>query len=206
MHCIENEPLPVGTYIHFDIESDPLTSTCITEAYLWGFLLPSYFAEDFEYVWQNNGESDHDCWGRVLKIFERYREALPDVRFVHYAHHERTTIKQYAKRFGDENNPIVLWLLDENGPLFDLYRYVTRNFLLPVYSYTLKTICKHRNLVNFRWELEESGSQWSVVRYHDYIASLDKGEDASIKEEILTYNRDDVRATAALIEWIAEQG
>jgi uncharacterized protein len=70
----------------------------------------------------------------------------------------------------------------------------------------LKTVCKHQKVVNFQWEVEESGSQWSVVRYLDYLCAQDPGDKERIKEEILCYNRDDVRATQALELWLRGRG
>ena len=73
---------------------------------------------------------------------------------------------------------------------------------MPTNGYGLKEICKHKDLVNYQWELEESGSQWSVVRFHDFLQLSDGMKREAIKNEILNYNRDDVRATRALEVWL----
>jgi len=69
-------------------------------------------------------------------------------------------------------------------------------------GYGLKDVCKHPDLVNFQWEQEESGSQWSVVRFHDFLNENDPKVRDEIKTEVVTYNRDDVKATRALEEWL----
>jgi uncharacterized protein len=56
--------------------------------------------------------------------------------------------------------------------------------------------------VNFQWEDEESGSQWSVVQYIKFVRSDDAKVREAIKESIVRYNRDDVRATRKLEEWL----
>jgi uncharacterized protein len=82
--------------------------------------------------------------------------------------------------------------------------FIKSSFILPVTGYGLKQICKDERLVNFQWKLAESGSQWSVVRYHDYLVTSDSEERARIRDEILQYNKDDVLATAAMEAWLRE--
>jgi uncharacterized protein len=40
--------LPQGTWVHFDIEDNPLTESGQKHVYLWGFLKPGYGQTDFE--------------------------------------------------------------------------------------------------------------------------------------------------------------
>ena len=54
----------------------------------------------------------------------------------------------------------------------------------------------------YPWKLPESGSQWSVVRYIDYLRAREPAGRADIRREIETYNRDDVLATRALEVWL----
>ena len=191
-----------GTPIHFDIETNPLAADALEEVYLWGFLPPPYGNDDFEYVWHDGGaDNDRQAWRSFLAIVESYRDRYSDAVFVHYARFERDVISRYASDFDDMEHPIVHWLLSEGG-LFDLRETVVNSLILPTNGYGLKEICKHKDLVNFQWELEESGSQWSVVRYHDFLHLSDGLERKAIQKEILSYNRDDVRATRALEVWI----
>lgn len=134
---------------------------------------------------------------------EEYRDRFADLKLIHFAHYERDRISAYAKRFEMADHPIVTWLLDkEVGPHYDIQKAVTDNLVLPLSGNGLKNICKHPDLVNFQWENEESGSQWSVVQYINYLRSNDPDEREAIKNSILLYNRDDVRATRALEIWL----
>lgn len=48
---ISHVSLPEGHWVHFDIEDNPLTGTGEKHVYLWGFLVPDYTTDSFEYVW-----------------------------------------------------------------------------------------------------------------------------------------------------------
>jgi uncharacterized protein len=203
---VRDADLPPGDYIHFDIESDPLAEQPGGEVYLWGFLTPPYLASSFAMVWKDRERgADERAWREFLATVRGFRETCARPVFVHYSPYERTQIRAYAKRYDDETDPVVRWLLGDDSPLLDIQVVTKAAFVLPVMSYGLKSICRDRRLVNFQWRLEESGSQWSVVRYHDYLAATDPDEAAAIKAEILTYNEDDVRATAALVDWLRAQ-
>ena len=108
----------------------------------------------------------------------------------------------YADRYEMRDDPRVARLLGPQSILMDIQKPILESLILPVESYGLKPICKHPDLVNFQWELEESGAQWSVVRYMDYLAEADPPIRERIKSEVLTYNRDDVAATRAIQLWL----
>ena len=194
--------LPEGTWVHFDIEDNPLTPTGKKHVYLWGFLIPGYTNVDFEYVWTDTEDQDRQGWIQFLGKVEGYRNSLPDLILAHYCNHERTTIEKHAERYSMEDNETVLWLLGEDSPLFDIQKPVTDNLVLPLQGYGLKDICKHKDLVNFQWEDDDSGSQWSIVQFNRFLAETDPQKKEKLKTEILGYNRDDVVATRRLEEWL----
>ncbi len=74
--------------------------------------------------------------------------------------------------------------------------------LVPIQGYGLKDICKHNDLVNFQWEDDDSGSQWSIVQFNRFLAETDPHQKDKLKTKILGYNRDDVIATRRLEEWL----
>jgi predicted RecB family nuclease len=194
--------LPEGQWVHFDIEDNPLTGTGNKHVYLWGFLVPDYSNEDFEYVWTDTGADDEQGWLQFLALIEEYRQRYPNLVLAHYSPHERTTIKTYAKRYGMENNETVLYLLGDESPLFDMQKPVLSSLVLPLQGYGLKDICKHKDLVNFQWEDDDSGSQWSIVQFNRFLAEPNQKTKETLKSDILGYNRDDVIATRRLEEWL----
>jgi len=193
---------PEGTWIHFDVEANPLPVTG-NEVYLWGLLEPPYGNAAFQSIWSAGDENgDYAAWCAFLDKVEGYRQRYARLVLAHFANYEVTQIKSYAERYGMQDDARVQWLLGDDSPLFDMRDVLTKSLVLPLKSYGLKPVCKAETLVNFQWELSESGSQWSVVRYVDYLNSQDEAERIAIEQEILIYNRDDVKATRALELWL----
>jgi predicted RecB family nuclease len=205
--AIQRSPvvLPDGHWIHFDIEDNPLTENSGKHVYLWGFLVPDYGSANFEYVWTDCDEDDKAGWIEFLNQIERYRQRYPDLILAHYSAHEASTIRSYSSRYNMEDHATVKYLLGEESPLFDLQKPLLQSLVLPVQSYGLKEICKHPDLVNFQWEDDDSGSQWSVVQFNRFLRATDSQVRPDLKAEILGYNRDDVTATRRLEEWLREQ-
>lgn len=208
IYKLKEPEFPSGTWVHLDIETDPLSDP--EHVYLWGFLKPDErgSGHSFDPVWADKPSDDKKTWQAFLRKVEGYRDnpAYPDVKFIHYSPFERVKIELYAQRYNMMGNETVKWLLDrEKGPLVDLHAIVKDAFVLPVSSYGLKYICKDPRLVNFQWDDADSGSQWSVVRYHDYLNERNAGRKAGIKRELMTYNHDDVKATLALEHWARAQ-
>lgn len=199
---LRNITLPMGTWIHFDIEDNPLESTGGKHVYLWGLLKPEYDHGAFDYVWTDSSDQDKYGWIRFLELLEDYKKKYPNLIIAHYSSHEVSTIRSYASRYEMRDHPIVNWLLGDNSPLFDIQVPILENLILPLQGYGLKDVCKHRDLVNYQWAYEESGSQWSVVQFAKFSAEEDPHVKEEIKKSILKYNFDDVMGTRKLEEWL----
>lgn len=194
--------LPEGQWVHFDIEDNPLTGSGEKHVYLWGFLVSDYGHDNFEYVWTDHSTEDEHGWRQFLERIEEYKLQYPYLILAHYSRHERSTIRSYAKRYNMEGNATVTYLLGESSPLFNMQKPVLESLVLPLQGYGLKDICKHKDLVNFQWQHEDSGSQWSVVQFNRFLAESDQQTKTNLKSDILKYNRDDVIATRRLEEWL----
>lgn len=201
LHAVD---LPEGQWVHFDIEDNPLTASGEKHVYLWGFLVPDYSNENFEYVWTDNEEQDKSGWLQFLSLIEDYRVSYPQLILAHYSNHEVTTIKKYAERYDMLDDDTVQYLLGDNSPLYDIQKPVTANLVLPLQGYGLKDICKHKGLVNFQWEDDSSGSQWSIVQFNNFLNETNPDKREQLKTDILGYNRDDVIATRRLEEWLRD--
>jgi predicted RecB family nuclease len=76
----------------------------------------------------------------------------------------------------------VSYLLGKDSPLFDMQKTVLNSLLLPLQGYGLKDICKHRELVNFQWEDDSAGSQWSVVQFNRFLHEPDPAVKSQLKK------------------------
>jgi len=202
VHKVAPIILPQGTWVHFDIEDNPLSTSGDKHVYLWGFLVPPVGKNNFEYIWTDKEDEDEKGWIAFLDKVEKYRSLYSDLVLAHFSPHEPSTIRSYAKRYGMEENETVLYLLGEDGPLFDMQKPVLESLVLPLQGYGLKDICKHPKLVNFQWEDKSSGAQWSIVQFNQFLLETDKLSKQQLKKEILGYNRDDVIATRRLEDWL----
>ena len=199
---VQTPILPNGTWVHFDIETNPLTDNGEEHVYLWGFLKPPYDNSAFEYIWTDSQNDDEQGWHGFLELMAQYRQQYPDLILCHFSNYEKATIKHYVERYDMAEHPIVIWLLGDEKPLFDIHRVVKDSFVLPLDRLGLKDICKHEDLVNFQWSNEESGAQWSVVQFHNYLAEQNETQREQMKQDIIAYNIDDVMATRKLEEWL----
>jgi uncharacterized protein len=138
MFTIQAPRIPEGTWVHFDIEANPLTDHGEEHVYLWGFLKPPYDASAFDYVWTDHERDDETGWRQFLDLMARYREEYADLILCHFSSYEVTNIRRYAKRYGMEDHPVVEWLLGDDSPLFDIQGPVKDSFVLPLASYGLK--------------------------------------------------------------------
>ena len=197
--------LPKGTWVHFDIEDNALTTTVDKHVYLWGFLAPVNGKNKFEYVWTDKEEDDEKGWTDFLHKIEEYRSLYSDLVLAHFSQHERTTIRAYAKRYNMELNETVKYLLSDDGPLFDMQKPVLESLVLPLQSYGLKDICKHPDLVNFKWKNDDSNGAWSIVKYDQFLNETSELIKKELKKEILEYNKDDVKATLYLEKWLKSE-
>lgn len=202
IHQLKPITLPNGTWIHFDVEANPLAESGDDNVYLWGLLKPPYNGQAFDYIWADSEKQDREGWEAFLTKIAEYRAQYPDLVLAHFSGYEVQKIRAYAERYSMQAHPIVEWLLGDNTPLFDLLETVRDCLVLPVASYGLKYICKHPKLVNFQWDDTDSGSQWSVVQYVNYLGELRPDDRERLKRNILTYNFDDVVGTRKLEEWL----
>ena len=104
-------------------------------------------------------------------------------------------INLYLERYGDRDG-VAQRVLDN---LLDLLPITRESVAVPLSSYGLKEI---ETLTGYERQLEESGGEWSMARYIEATETSDAAERAAIMDEILAYNREDLEATWAVMEWL----
>ena len=129
----------------------------------------------------------------MWKVFLEWTAVLPDEYSVyHYANYEKTHLKKLSDQYGGSE---ALERFQNN--LIDLQKIVEESAIFPLYFYSIKDLAKSR-FINFKWRHQKAGGGQSVFWYDQWLATGHR----ALLEDIVNYNEDDVRATAALSEYL----
>lgn len=175
----------VGLEIHFDIESHPPTD----RDYLFGFWIGPIKTGEYKDFTADAPEQEEQLW----KSFLSWLETLPaEYTVYHYSPYEVTRLQLLGRRYGDEENP---WLQKFIANMVDLKRLTSDTVVFPLYFYSLKAIGK---FLGFAWEGDVKGGGESVAAFEQWLETGDR----QILNAIIQYNREDVQATAFLLDWL----
>jgi predicted RecB family nuclease len=183
-------------YVMFDLEGMPPQFDELEKIYLWGMQVfgegpgPSCAATaGFGH------DGDREGWEAFLREAGAVFAEQGDIPFVHWANYERTKIDLYIARYGDRDGIAARVLRN----LLDLHQITYESVAVPASSYGLKQIEK---LAGFERTLPDGGGSWSMARYIEATETNDAEFRAEIMKEILTYNREDLEATWAVLCWL----
>ncbi len=174
-------PEPTDPEIYFDVESVP-SENCF---YLMGLLVRRGDNLTFEYDLAEHPRDQAVMWEQFLQRIDRIGGWV-----YHYGAYEQMAINSLMARFGED--PRALDLLDR---LVDLRKVIQDSVTLPLKGYSLKDIAP--------W----LGFEWSGVTQHaddsmlEYLHWLETGDRTHL-DNILVYNRDDVKATRVVRDWL----
>jgi predicted RecB family nuclease len=183
-------------YVMFDLEGLPPQFDDIDKVYLWGLQIFGQDSEPFDPAVAGFGaDGDRDGWLQFLSkakgIFARHG----DIRFVHWHDYERAKIDLYIERYGD---------IDDIGErvkrnLLDLLPITRKSLALPLPSYSLKVVEKY---IGFTRTQDEYGGDWSIAKYIEATETEDEELRADVMDQILTYNKETLAATWAVLCWL----
>ncbi len=174
-------PEPADGDVFFDVESYPLESVY----YLFGALVRQGGEEHYIYELARHPSEEQQAWESFLRRSERLGGAV-----YHYGSYERTAVKTLIARYGDD--PRASHLLER---LIDLEKVLKASVVLPLRGYSLKEVAPW---LGFEWTGETQAADDSMLAYDAWLRT---GEPAHL-DGILHYNEDDVRATAAICDWL----
>lgn len=185
---INTQPIPSSAIeLYFDIEAEPERQT----DYLLGVLLVDRVnnTEQFHAFLAENLADEGKIWQEFLDFIALY----PDAPIFHYSEYEADTIKRLAKLYHTprEQKKEVL------SRLVDLHFWVTKAVVLPVESYSLKSLA---NWMGFYWRETNGSGDQSVCWYDRWLITQDR----ALLNLILSYNEDDCRATRCLKDWLLD--
>lgn len=183
-------------YVMFDLEGLPPYLDELEKIYLWGVQVFGKDKSDFMPAVAGFGqEGDEEGWRSFLDKAEAIFDKCGDIPFVHWHHYERDKIKLYSERYGDRNG--IAERVKNN--LLDLLPITQGSIALPLPSYSLKVVEKY---VGFKRSLEEVAGDWAMAKYIEATETEDQKQRDEMMNQILTYNREDLEATWAVLQWL----
>ncbi len=181
---IKKPSMPNGkASIFFDIEGDTMGKT----EYLLGLLVQKGNRREYKRFWADNPKNEGEMWKDFLSFLAKQE----DFRLYHYTGYEKRALaKLFAKYGGDKKtyDRVV-------ESLFDLYPVLLKSVVLPVTSYSIKSVAP---LLGFRWTNDKAGGAQSLLWYHNYQET----KNPALKETILEYNRNDCEAMVTIRDWL----
>jgi predicted RecB family nuclease len=194
--------IPFSTnYVMFDLEGLPPHLDELKKIYLWGMQV---FGETpSEYLAATAGfgpDGDKQGWEDFLAHAETIFNRYGDLPFVVWGTYEGAFIKEYLEnRFGDASGRAAR--VKKN--LCNLLRKTEESIVLPLSSYSLKVVEKY---VKFTRTLTEVNGSWAMAKYIKATETNDEALRAEVMDAIRTYNREDLEATWAVLQWLLEKG
>jgi predicted RecB family nuclease len=183
-------------YVMFDLEGMPPQLDYLDKIYLWGMQVYGKRPSPFLGVVAAFGEDgDREGWFDFLRAAKKIFDEYGDIPFVHWHHYEKTHVKQYIDRYGDQDDIADRVLRN----LLDLLPVTKNSVVLPLPSHSLKVV---EGYVGFKRTQEEYGGAWSMAQFILATETNDEGERNHLMAKIVKYNKEDLAATWAVFEWL----
>lgn len=173
--------------LYFDIEAEPDRNL----DYLLGILLVDNVNQKQEFYpfLAENIEEEAKVWQEFFEFVNHY----PNAPIFHFSAYEVDTIKRLARLYGTPKMPTKELV----SRCVDLHHWVTSSVVLPVESYSLKSLA---NWLGFQWRESTASGDQSVCWYDNWLRTRDR----TLLNAILSYNEDDCYATYYLKDWLVK--
>lgn len=188
------EPLDLPTSHHvidFDVEADPLRDI----VYLHGFWHCRGEERTFVHFFAETADpaGEKQAFQAAIQHFRLHRQA----HWFHYSQYERTAYTHLQRRHPDVCSQTEIDEIFAPERCSDIYATVAKKTDWPLSSYGIKSIAV---ACGFAWEDTDPGGANSVEWYDRFVAT----GDVALRERIVAYNRDDVRASEVVRNALAE--
>ena len=189
---LQRLPQPCPSDVYLDFEGDPWAQDGQGREYLAGLWDRS---GGFSSWWAHSPGAEQQLIEDLVDDLTRRRAVDPSLHVYHYAAYEVTALKRLTGRYGTREAELDQLLRAE--VFVDLYAVVKHGLRISKPSYSIK------KLEDFYWTQRRdtagvADAMTSVVEYERYLVT----GDATILARIEDYNRDDVRSTHDLHEWL----
>ena len=178
--------LPSADYeLYFDIEAEPDRNL----DYLLGILLVDRRNQTKKFYPFLAEEEDQEerIWGEFIEFVNQYANAP----IFHFSGYEVDTIRRLSGLYGTSHQQTKALL----SRCVDVHHWVTKSVILPVESYSLKSLA---NWLGFEWRESTASGDQSVCWYDNWLTTQDR----ALLDLILRYNEDDCYATFYLKDWL----
>ncbi|MCX5847627.1 MAG: TM0106 family RecB-like putative nuclease [Deltaproteobacteria bacterium] len=184
-------PKPDAGDIIFDMEADPLEEGGLE--YLFGVYFLEHGKPRFQSFWAHTQYEERRAFEQFMDFVANRLNQYPNAHIYHYAHYEETALKRLMSLHGIREAEVDNLL--RFGKLINLYKVVREGMRISEPRYSIK------NVERFYMD-ERSGpvkdAGISIVYYERWKETGDK----KLLKEIEEYNRDDLRSTYKLRQWL----
>lgn len=182
--------------VMFDFEGMPPYLDETEKIYLWGLRVYGDLPSDYLAAVSDFGDDgDRNGWMSFLANCQQVFNDYGDIKFVHWHYYEQTNLKRYLDRYEDTNG-IGQRVLNS---CFDLYRAVKKSLIFPLPSYSLKVIEQY---IGYQRTRKDFGGEWSMAQYVKAVETEDPELRDRLMADIQQYNREDLEATWAVLQWL----
>jgi predicted RecB family nuclease len=194
---IERLPAPSRFDLFFDLEGDPFFGTGGLE-YLWGW---SNAEGDYRHRWALDKRAEREAFGEFMELLlDRWRKH-PDMHVYHYGPYEPNALKRLMSIHGSFVEELDTMLRAE---LFvDLLTVTRQAARIGVERYSLKDMERLHGYVRDA-DLRGVGPHKRALEHGLMLGEVEAVPEESL-EVVRVYNRDDVRSTLALRDWLEER-
>ena len=177
--------------IDFDVEADPIRGL----VYLHGFWHATEGGGRFVHFFAETPDEagERAAFAEAMGHFRTHR----DEHWYHYSAYERTAYRDLQRRHPDVCGPEEIEAVFATERCTDLYTTVSRATDWPLSSYGIKSIAR---ACGFEWEDADPGGANSIEWFDRWVTT----RDPVLRDRIVAYNRDDVKASARVREALRE--
>ena len=195
-------PEPDAGDLFLDLEGDPYALDDGVD-YLFGVM---DLEGTFTPIWSFDPNDPADvslagekaAFERLIDLLMRRLEQFPNMHVYHYAAYEPTALKRLMGRHATREDDVDRLL--RGAILVDLFRAVRQGLRASVQSYSIKRL---EPLYDFVREVSLRDAGSSIVAFEEWLQLGDVDRPTSdILDAIAVYNRDDVRSTIALRDFL----
>jgi predicted RecB family nuclease len=199
---IERIEVPRGD-VEVDVDMENTKDGC----YLWGALVTDRRAPTPTSHYLSFATWDLDLPSDELVAFKEFWTWFSDERA--RAETEGSSFRAYCySRSAEEGH--MTRIADRLGLRDEVDRFVASDQWVDLFEVVKAQVITGRGmglketapLASFAWRSDDSGGQLALVNYDTAVDHTDPAAEAEARRWILEYNEDDVRATAALRDWL----